>query len=244
MADNATRIIGFSCVLVGVWIITYWLWTPMGPRVVVDDRPGALPTGASEEVAPPTPPASSPSVSPASDAAPGPEAAGPRTVMRVLAPRFRDYVVQPGDTSFEKIAERPEVFGDAGKGEAIARANKFADPTKLKPGITVLRIPLDPDNIEGRLVQVVQAPGEPATVVTPPAPPTAPTLEPTAPMRTYTLKSGDTLWDVARKFYGKGALWKLIANANTDTVPHPNRPPIGVTIRIPPEPAPKSEKTP
>jgi nucleoid-associated protein YgaU len=243
MADNGTRIIGFSCVLVGVWVVTYWLWTPLGPRVTVDQRPGPLATEPVPEAAP-SPPAESatkpvePPAEPASVESMG-------TTSKLLAPQFRDYVVKAGDTSFEKIAARPEVFGDAKKGEAIARSNKFADPTKLKPGVTVLRIPLDPDNIEGKVVQVLQAPGGTSeTVVTsPPTTPSEPAAVSAEPMRTYTLKQGDTLWDVAKKFYGKGASWKLIAEANKDVVPRPDHPPIGVTIKIPPEPAdPKADK--
>jgi nucleoid-associated protein YgaU len=230
MADNATRIIGFSCVLVGVWIVTYWLWKPMGPRIVTDERPGMLAAAApADPVADAGPSASQPVQAPGEPAPT--EAAG--TTAKLLTPRFRDYTVQPGDTSFEKIAARPEVFGDPRKGEAIARSNKFADPTKLKVGVTVLRIPLDPENIDGKLVQVVHSPGEPETVVAPipaPEPPSG------APMSTYTLRQGDTLWDVAKKFYGKGAMWKVIADANKDVLPRPEHPAIGVTIRIPPQP--------
>jgi nucleoid-associated protein YgaU len=157
-------------------------------------------------------------------------------VQKRLEPQFRDYTVQPGDLSFERIAARKEVFGDSRRGEAIARSNKFADPTKLKPGVTVLRIPLDPENIDGKLVRVDE-PSEGASAVAPP-PPTVPESAPPAPppMRMYTLKKDDTLWDVAKKFYGKGSLWKHIADANKDTIPHPDRPPQGITIRIPPEP--------
>ena len=31
---------------------------------------------------------------------------------------------------------------------------------------------------------------------------------------TYTVKKGDTLWNIAQKFYGKGQDWKKIADAN------------------------------
>ena len=32
--------------------------------------------------------------------------------------------------------------------------------------------------------------------------------------QTYTIKSGDTLWGISKKFYGDGAKWKTIYNAN------------------------------
>ena len=34
----------------------------------------------------------------------------------------------------------------------------------------------------------------------------------------YTIKQGDTLWSIARKFYGKGTKWKTIYNANKDII--------------------------
>ena len=36
--------------------------------------------------------------------------------------------------------------------------------------------------------------------------------------QTYTIKSGDCLWDIARKFYGSGADWEKIYNANKTTI--------------------------
>lgn len=35
---------------------------------------------------------------------------------------------------------------------------------------------------------------------------------------TYTIKSGDTLWAIAQKFYGSGAKWQDIYNANKDII--------------------------
>ena len=36
--------------------------------------------------------------------------------------------------------------------------------------------------------------------------------------RTYTVKKGDCLWNIAKKFYGKGSSWKKIYNANQSTI--------------------------
>lgn len=36
--------------------------------------------------------------------------------------------------------------------------------------------------------------------------------------RKYTVKQGDTLWGIARKYYGKGTQWQKIYNANKSTI--------------------------
>lgn len=47
--------------------------------------------------------------------------------------------------------------------------------------------------------------------------------ETTAPAaKTYTVKAGDSLWAIAAKYYGKGAEYAKIYNANTDKVSNPN----------------------
>lgn len=36
--------------------------------------------------------------------------------------------------------------------------------------------------------------------------------------KTYTVKKGDTLWSISKKYYGKGEKWKKIYNANKKTI--------------------------
>ena len=40
--------------------------------------------------------------------------------------------------------------------------------------------------------------------------------------RTYTIQSGDTLWGIAKKYYGSGTEYKRLAEANRDQIPNPN----------------------
>lgn len=44
------------------------------------------------------------------------------------------------------------------------------------------------------------------------------TVRPAATSSTYTIKKGDTLWGIARKFYSDGAKWKTIYDANKDII--------------------------
>ncbi|HTV71155.1 MAG TPA: 5'-nucleotidase C-terminal domain-containing protein [Rhizobiaceae bacterium] len=70
---------------------------------------------------------------------------------------------------------------------------------------------------------------------TPPAAEPAPAAPaPAAPAGTeqsHTVVAGDNYWDLAEKYYGDGAKWKLIADANPEYKPRAL--PIGVTLKIP-----------
>lgn len=46
-----------------------------------------------------------------------------------------------------------------------------------------------------------------------------PTEKPSSKQRIHTVGKGDSLWSLAKKYYGKGSLWKKIADANVKTYP-------------------------
>lgn len=51
---------------------------------------------------------------------------------------------------------------------------------------------------------------------------------------TYTVKKGDSLWNIARKFYGDGSKYKTIYNANKNTIgSNPNKIYPGQVLKIP-----------
>ena len=52
--------------------------------------------------------------------------------------------------------------------------------------------------------------------------------------RTYTVVKGDTLWGIARRFYGKGSLYTRIADANSGIIKNPNLIYPGQVLTIPP----------
>lgn len=43
-------------------------------------------------------------------------------------------------------------------------------------------------------------------------------MDNTVKPKTYTVKSGDCLWNIAKKFYGNGALYTKIYNANKSVI--------------------------
>lgn len=49
----------------------------------------------------------------------------------------------------------------------------------------------------------------------------------------YTIRKGDTLWDIAKKEYGDGKQWKRIYEFNKDVIKNPDRPRKGTKIQIP-----------
>lgn len=56
----------------------------------------------------------------------------------------------------------------------------------------------------------------------------------TAPTaKTYTVKAGDSLWAIAAKYYGSGAEYNKIYNANTDKISNPNLIYVGQVLTIP-----------
>lgn len=66
-----------------------------------------------------------------------------------------------------------------------------------------------------------------------PPPPQRPTPPPAPTKRTYTVKKGDCLWNIAKKFYGKGSEYPKIYNANRDKIKNPNLIHIGWVLVIP-----------
>lgn len=51
----------------------------------------------------------------------------------------------------------------------------------------------------------------------------------------YTIQKGDTLYSLAKRFYGDGKLWTKIAEANKDKVRDISSIPVGTSIVIPPK---------
>lgn len=238
MTDTPSRLFGLLLVMVAIWIAVYWLWEPSSRTVVTDTRPPAgtlvsprpQPAQLPPEPAPEQPrpdllplPIAPPVAEPTPAPAPEPKPAT-RKVAKVIKPEFREYTVQSGDISWERIAARKEVYGDRRLWKAVAQANPLTTSDRLRPGVK-LKIAVDPENIqEGKTVWVDE-----------PVAPARPGSAPAKAEITYEIKGDDTLWSIARQFYGSGAKWRAIYDANRDVIRNPDRPPTGATIRIPPK---------
>jgi nucleoid-associated protein YgaU len=71
---------------------------------------------------------------------------------------------------------------------------------------------------------------------TPSAPAATPAPERPAPASTagvYTVKSGDSLWKIAKHHYGDGNQWRRIYEANKDTIKDPDLIYPGQELRLP-----------
>ena len=51
--------------------------------------------------------------------------------------------------------------------------------------------------------------------------------------KSYTVQKGDTLWAIAKKYYGNGSKYTVIANANKNTIKNPNLIYPGQVLTIP-----------
>ena len=56
----------------------------------------------------------------------------------------------------------------------------------------------------------------------PPKKPSAKPKKPKAKTKVHTVKKGDTLWDISKKYYGKPTLWTKIYNANKSKIKNPH----------------------
>lgn len=213
MREEGQRYVGAFMLLVLVWVGVFWWWEPTRDDAVTFQPPitdGAPPVAAAADTPPPEPlrvaPAlPAPTVVPEAPS-PAPQAAG------VLAPEFRETTVRAGDT-FATIAQRE--LGSRSLAPLIARANPLKDPRRLRIG-EVLRVPVDPANIQGLTADRRGEPREaPATIE-------------------YTVQRGDTLGTIARRFYGSSRFTQALFEANRDRLRSPDEVRLGQVIRIPP----------
>jgi nucleoid-associated protein YgaU len=50
--------------------------------------------------------------------------------------------------------------------------------------------------------------------------------------KTYTVQSGDSLWKIAKQYYGDGSRWTEIYNANSDKISNPNKISVGMVLTV------------
>jgi len=213
---------GLLCLVI-VWIIVFWLWTPTEGKISFSTADGAKPEQVEgDSLARPKLPAVVADPAPAKPfEAPTPNIPKPISKTSsggVVAPEFQDYTVQPGET-FASIALK--FFGSRSKADIIASANPLMDPKRIRAG-RVIRIPRDPNNIQGR----------------PTAKSPTPRNETAAPQgaRTHTVEKGDTLTGISQEYYGTIKRIDLILNANRNVLNKAEDLRPGQVLQIPPAP--------
>ncbi|MEQ8316900.1 MAG: LysM peptidoglycan-binding domain-containing protein [Phycisphaerales bacterium] len=182
--------------LAGLWNAVYWLW-PVHREAPVVMASTAETADAGEDEAEATESvgladaASLEPVVPEVPADPEPIIVDPIVhdlgELGVLPPRFHLYTTTASDRNLGDIASR--YYGDKSKAPIIAQANPFKDPSRLAPD-QVWRVPVDPDNIQGVLVDGEGNPAE--------APPAEP---PPAGYTEYLVQKGDTMGGISRMHY-------------------------------------------
>lgn len=217
MPKDPRKLIAYLCLLAVVWIAVYWWWEPRSdPRLVFAPPMVTVESQARTDSSPDD-------VEPQPEYADTPEALSTHTPLEhtlpVEPPSFIEYTVKRNDT-LESIARAH--LGHHRYVEAIRRANPMSDLTVLPEG-RVIKIPIDPDNIQGR--PIAQPQDESA----------APSTE---RAREYVVQSGDSLSRISHRMYGSSQYVDLIYEANRQRLGLRSRDAIreGQVLIIPPKP--------
>lgn len=229
MDERSSRIFIGMCLLVLVWIGFYWMWEPSP-----DQKPPEISFAQPEEQRPqapdpdrpatrtPTPPRQNPDpFSPSKEAVPGNTPDPKPSQPGLVAPEFIEHIVQPSET-MQSIASR--YLGSRDKWSVIARANPFVDPEKLKPGQSI-RIPKDPDNIQGRITGRTTPDG----VVESHTYPEPRVIE-------YVIRPGDSLSRIAQRIYGSARHARFIYENNREILKSMDDISVGQLLKLPPLP--------
>lgn len=223
MTRSASKLVPVMALLLGVWVVVYWAWTPRQGRITADFADPAnladISAASIDDVDAPVRTNKPAPTMPIGELKLGdkfgdqPIPAPKRSEPVVVPPEFEDYVLIKGDTSFDAISRR--VYGTGKHAPAIARANPFVTPTKLKVGMTI-RVPKDPSNIQGRVEQPHHEEHALADDV-------------------HVVRAGETLSSISKQHYGTANLWKKILDANRETLPSAERLKVGMELKIPPK---------
>lgn len=143
---------------------------------------------------------------------------------------LREHGIDPSNLKFAFNADGS--LGVSGEVHTQAEADGIAKILADIPSVTsvdnqILVAPAKPDP-----EPVVEA-DTPPVVPPAPAPEVAPAPQASAEVRTYTVKSGDTLWAISEEMYGSGAKYKKIFEANTDQLENPDKIRPGQVLVIP-----------
>jgi LysM repeat protein len=128
----------------------------------------------------------------------------------------RRYTIQPGD-SLTKISKR--FYGNGKLYYRIVKANRdvLPNPDVLPLGVTI----------------VIPAKDAPVASASPVRSRTPPSASRAGSAKTYVVKKGETLYQIAKKTLGKGSRYPEIFRANRDKLATPDAVKAGMTLQIP-----------
>ncbi|MBI1353130.1 MAG: peptidoglycan-binding protein LysM [Acidobacteria bacterium] len=134
--------------------------------------------------------------------------------------------VMPGNEAEEIQADITKLLGDRVENLSV----KYDDGAVTLGGLvdsqaTKEKVVLLAGNVKG------VAKVDDAGLSVKPAP--EPPKEPEPEFTFYTIVSGDSLWKIASKFYGNGAKWNALFEANREVIQDPDKIYPGQVIRVP-----------
>lgn len=135
-----------------------------------------------------------------------------------------NYIIESGDTLW-KIAVK--FYGDGNYWQKIYEDNvdTISNPDRIFAGQAILIYPQQ-DALSAPLTN-------PNAANTAQLPQTNNAVADSTGMNTYVVQPGDNLWKIARKLYGRGWRWRIIYEANADTLPDPGQLHVGQILVIP-----------
>lgn len=236
MDERSSRIFGGLCLLVLVWIGVYWMWEPEQddpPRITF---PGVVEESSDTQLAAQTEPSVDDPIVEITARQPTEQQAveqveqkprvtppeiitdldSDRHATRVIPPEFSQHTVQENET-MGSIASK--YYGSSGRWDVISRANPSVDPDRLRVGM-ILRVPVDPENIQGKVVRDDRDPGSRS--------------EPAPRVVEYFIQSGDSLSRIAERFYGSARYADFIFENNRETLRSMDDLKIGQLLKLPP----------
>lgn len=124
---------------------------------------------------------------------------------------FQPYTLVQGSGNASGIAANDGTSGDSRLANVISDVGgRLTDGTIELP--VAMKTQLDMDSVHGTPVSIPPAADE-----------------------TYTVKSGDNLYKIAKRIYGNGEKWRILADANKDKISKNGNLQIGTILRIPAE---------
>lgn len=217
MDERSSKIYFGLCMLVLVWIGVYWAWEPgqsPKPRISISQPQQPETSSLSDSTSFDEPDPEPLVIEPVVPELQSIQILPPKP--KLIPPEFQSHTVVRGEI-MQDIAKL--YYGKALMWNVIARANPRVDPLKLREGMT-LRIPLDPNNIQG----LVETPEGIQTT----------TSESADPVVEYLVQPGDSLSRIAQKYYGSARHADFIYQSNRDTLRSMDSIRVGQTLKLPP----------